>query len=110
MAIELGHRPDDLGQHGMQSGRQIEQIAATGDESLVVLGIGEVQAAGQAGEDQPQVEDVGERVVMPQPMFPADVAAQIGRTLEFAALGSPAAFDCDFVDAPCRAGGRPSPD
>ena len=97
VAIKLGHRPDDLRQHGMQSGRQLEQIAATGDESLVVPGIGEVQTAGQAGENQPQAEDVGERVVMPQSMLPADVAAQISGSLKLGG-GLAGRLRLDLVD------------
>ena len=82
---------------GCSPGVNSNRLPRCATNRSVVLGIGEVQAAGQAGQNQPQAEDVGERVVMPQPMFPADVATKIGGSLEFG-IGLAGCLRLDFVD------------
>ena len=91
--IQLGHRPNGFGQHRMQVGRQFKQVAATRDEPLVILRVGEIQAAGQAGQNQPETENVGQRIMVLEAMLPADIAAKPRRSLKFAIVCAPPAFD-----------------
>ena len=68
----------------MQVGRQFKQVAATRDEPLVILRVGEIQAAGQAGQNQSETENVGQRIVVLEAMLPADIAAKPRRSLKLA--------------------------
>ena len=77
MPVDLRHAGNRLRQDRVQPGVQREQVPPMGDEALQVLGVGEVQAASQAGQDHPQAEDVGQRVVMADLVLPGYVAGQV---------------------------------
>ncbi len=77
MTIHFGHAEDRLRQYGVQSGPDPKQIAAVGDEVLERLGVREIQATGQTGQDHSQAEDIRQRVVVSQFVLPRDVARQI---------------------------------
>ncbi len=77
MAVDLRHAGNRLGQDGVQPRVQREQVAAMGDEALQVLGVGKVQAAGQAGQNHSQAEDVGQGIVMAELLLPGDVAGKV---------------------------------
>ena len=74
--VELRQPQNGLGEDRMQPRIEGEQVPAAGDERFQVARLIQIEAAREAGQDQSQAEDVGQRIVMPQFMLPRDIARQ----------------------------------
>ncbi len=77
MPVDLRHAGNRLRQDRMQAGVQREQVPPMGHEAFQVLGFGKVQSAGQTGQDHPQAENVGQRVVMADQMLPGHITGKV---------------------------------
>jgi hypothetical protein len=62
MPVDLGHAGDRLRQDRVQGRTQSEQVSPMNHKGLQILWLNEVQAAGKAGQDHPQTEDIRQRV------------------------------------------------
>ena len=77
MSVDLRHAGNRLREDRVQAGVQREQISPIGDEAIQVIGFGKVQAASKAGQNHPQAENVGQRVVMADLVLPRYVAGKV---------------------------------
>ncbi len=82
MAVGLRHLDDQAGDDRVQAVVDQEQVAVMAGEGLQVGRIGEVEAAGQAGQDDAKLEHVGNFVVMTERDFPALPIGQEDRALD----------------------------
>ena len=78
--VQIGHAEDGPGKHGVEVGGQGEEILSRGNEGLQSIRLRQVDPTGEARQDHPQAEDIGERVVVFEQMFPRHVAGQVDWT------------------------------
>lgn len=77
MPVQLCHACHSFGEDWMQIAVQVKEVAATVDKKDEILRIVQVEATGKAGQDKAQAENVGQRIVMPDLVFPGDIARQV---------------------------------
>ena len=79
VAVQRRHLHDHAGHDGVQARMQRKQVAPLRGETAQVFLFRQIKAAGQAGQQQAEQEDIGDLVMMPQRLFPAAQAGQIRR-------------------------------
>ena len=67
----------------MEVGCQGEEILSRGNEGLQPIRFCQVDPTGEARQDHSQAEDIGERVVVFEQVFPRHVAGQVDRANDF---------------------------
>jgi len=83
MTTEFGHADDGFGEDGVELLIEPEQVAAMRDETVEVFGLVEVEAAGEAGEDKAEAEDIGDGIVVADLVFPGNIAGEENRFRDF---------------------------